>query len=147
MNAEKWLALIFRLSGGLLVLATFAIFLPESWMASTHAALGLGELPRAPIVEYLSRSVSALYAFLGGVFLLVASDVRRYLPLIFYLAIAHVAFGVVLTAIDLEAGLPAPWTWIEGPGAVVVGLVKWLLAHRVRQAAPSPSEQPVGAMG
>jgi hypothetical protein len=43
-----------------------AVFVPLSWMDATHRWLGLGEMPTAPVVEYLARSVSAFYAVLGA---------------------------------------------------------------------------------
>ena len=43
--------------------ALFAVFLPVRWMAETHEWLGLGEFPESPLVDYLTRSASLLYAW------------------------------------------------------------------------------------
>ena len=45
-----------------------------------HRQVGLGELPQVPIVGYLTRSISALYALHGALLVFMAGDVRRYLP-------------------------------------------------------------------
>ncbi len=79
MNArERTLVLLLYVSGGVMLLAVFAIFLPTEWMATTHRWLGLGEFPASPLVDYLTRSISALYAIYGGLLVLLARDVRRF---------------------------------------------------------------------
>jgi hypothetical protein len=53
--------------------------MPRSWLDVGHQVLGLGEFPTAPMAEYLARSVSALCTFYGGLLLLLARDVRRFI--------------------------------------------------------------------
>ena len=60
------LVFLLRLAGSVTASAFLAIFLPVEWMASTHRWLGLGEFPRAPVVDYLARSIAALYGFHGA---------------------------------------------------------------------------------
>ena len=134
MPPERALAILFRFIGAVLLLAIPAIFLPTPWMEAVHRALGLGEMPRGPLVEYLTRSVSALYALHGGLFLLVSTDLPRFRPLALYLGAGDVLFGLTVLAIDLYAGLPASWTFLEGPPTVLVGLVVLALARRIREA-------------
>jgi len=55
-------------------------------MAATHRWLGLGEFPKAPVVDYLTRSVAALYGFHRGLLLLVSRDPRRYRRIVSYIA-------------------------------------------------------------
>ena len=57
---QTLLRVLLRLGGCLLLTAFVAVLLPVSWMAATHEWLGLGEFPRAPVVDYLARSVAAL---------------------------------------------------------------------------------------
>jgi hypothetical protein len=121
-NAGLLVALL-RLAGGVTLTAFLAILLPVEWMASTHRWLGLGEFPRAPVVDYLARSVAALYGFHGGLLLLVSGDPIRYRSIIWYVAFMNVAFGLMLIAIDLHAGLPLLWTISEGPPIVAFGIV------------------------
>jgi hypothetical protein len=118
-RAERWLVLLLRVSAGVLLLATAAIFLPTAWMQATHHALGLGELPDLPVIQYLTRSLSGLYAFHGLFVLYVSFDVRRYLPLIRFVSLASALGGLCLLAIDLAAGMPWFWTLGEGPSLVL----------------------------
>ena len=105
-----------------------AVFRPVSWMVATHRWLGLGEMPVAPVVEYLARSLSAIYAPLSALRLVVASDLERYRPLVRFLAVAVVLMSVVFNGVDLAAGMPWWWTASEGPGGVVFGALLFVLA-------------------
>jgi hypothetical protein len=115
--------MLLRFAGCVTVSAFLAIFLPVEWMASTHQWLGLGEFPRAPIVDYLARSVAALYGFHGGLLLLVSSDPIRYRSVVSYIAFLNVVFGLIVLGIDVHAGMPVVWTLLEGPPIVMMGIV------------------------
>jgi hypothetical protein len=130
------LAVLCRLVGSVLLLAIPAIFLPTEWMAKVHASLGLGEMPRGPLVEYLTRSISALYALHGGLFLLIAGDLPRYRGVALYFGAGDVLFGLAVFGIGLRAGLPAPWLWAEGPPTVATGLLFLALARRIPEPRP-----------
>lgn len=114
----------------MLVTAFLAALLPIEWMAATHDWLGLGEFPRAPVVEYLARSISALYGFHGILLFVIAADPLRYRTIVRYLVFMNVVFGLMLIAIDLHAGLPPLWTLAEGPSLIVVGLLMGMLVPR-----------------
>ncbi len=114
-----------------MLLAIPTTFLPVDWMAAVHRWLGLGDFPATPIVDYLTRSLSLLYALHGGVLIAVAADVRRYAPVIVYVGAAHALFGMVILGVDLHAGLPLHWTLGEGPPITVLGLVLLWLARAV----------------
>ena len=81
-RAEKALVILLRFVGVGALFALVAVFMPVSWMATTHRWLGLGEMPTGPVVEYLARSVSAYYALFGVLCLTVAADVDRHRPLV-----------------------------------------------------------------
>ena len=119
----RLLTLILRIGGVATVCAFFAVFLPTEWMASTHQALGLGVFPRAPVVDYLARSIALLYGFHGVLMLIVASDPVRYRPLVAYVAVMDITFGVVIAAIDVHAGMPLWWTLGESASIMGVGVV------------------------
>lgn len=121
--------LLLRLGGAITLLAFGAMLLPWSWMAATHRLLGLGTLPELPVIEYLNRTIAALYGFHGVLLLLVASDVRRYRPLVSYVIAMDVLFGAIALAVDLEAGLPWWWTAVEGPSLIAFGLLLWWFAR------------------
>ncbi len=131
----RLLVLLLRLGGTFTALAFLAMFLPVDWMASTHRAIGMGEFPRAPVVDYLARSVAALYGFHGVLLWLVSTDIVKYRVVIWYIAILNMTFGVMLLAIDAHAGLPLWWTLGEGPPISAFGVVIALL---LRSIAPAP---------
>lgn len=117
------LKLLLRLAGVVTFSAFFAMFLPVEWMAWTHRWLGLGEFPRSPIVDYLTRSVAALYGFHGALLLLISNDPVKHRTIVQFVAVMNVLFGVIILAIDLHAGMPWLWTAMEGPPIIVLGAV------------------------
>jgi hypothetical protein len=124
------LVVLLRLAGAVMVLAFLAVVLPVDWMAGTHRWLGLGEFPRAPIVDYLARSVALLYGFHGVLVLIVSRDPVKYRTIIWYLAVMNILFGAIIIAIDIHAGLPAMWTLLDGPPVTAFGIVIGLLNHQ-----------------
>jgi len=108
--------------------------LPYAWMASAHRALGLGDLPQTPVFEYLARSIAALYGFHGGLLVLISGDPARHATIVKYMAFMYVAFGLIVLAIDLDAGLPTWWTAAEGPPIAMVGVLMALLARDLRNS-------------
>ena len=129
---ERLLVFLLRVGAVLTGSAFFAIFLPESTMASIHLDLGLGEFPATPLTNYLTRSLSAMYAFHGGLLFVLLTNVRRFRMVILFVGCATAGLGVALTAIDLQAPMPGWWTFAEGPWVVVIGIVLALLARKVR---------------
>ena len=116
------LVFLLRLAGCATASAFLAIFLPVEWMASTHRWLGLGEFPRAPVVDYLARSIAALYGFHGVLLLIISGDPVRYRTIVSYVAVMNMVFGALVFAIDLHAGLPLAWTLLEGPPIAFFGV-------------------------
>lgn len=115
--------LLLRAGGCVMLLALFASLMPTSWMALTHRWLGLGVFPESALVEYLTRSISILYAIHGGLLLIVSSDIPRFTPVIRYLGISTCATGLILLVIDIYAGLPLTWTLVEGPMVMLIGIM------------------------
>lgn len=132
-HAERLLKLLLRVGGTLTGLALFAVFLPTDRMAAVHSALGLGEFPATPLVDYLTRTVSALYAFHGAVLWVASFDVERSAPLIRLLGWGNIAFGGLLTGIQLHAGLPGWWIASEGPWVVASGVALLVLLRVARR--------------
>jgi hypothetical protein len=127
------LVVVLRLFGAIDSFALVAVFLPHSWMSSAHAFLGLGTLPDAPIVGYLTRSTSALYALHGAMILIVSFDVSRYWRLITFLAVAALVHGAIMLGIGFAVGMPWYWTLVEGPGFAATGAIVLVIQSR---AAP-----------
>ncbi len=114
-QAERCLTILFRLNAIMLISAAFAVFLPNHWMAEIHARLGLGEMPKPKIVEYLARSCTMLYFIHGLVLGYVSLDMRKYWEFVRFLAILHLLLGAFVFGIDLKSGMPVYWTIAEGP--------------------------------
>lgn len=131
MNPERLLTLLLRFCGGVLLLAFAAMLLPTEWMSATHAWLGMGDFPRAPLTDYLVRSVAALYGFHGVLVLLVAGEPLRYSRIVRYLGVMDIVFGAMMVAIDLTAGMPLLWTISEGPPLIGTGIVVLYLLRRI----------------
>ncbi len=133
-RGQRTLVLVLRILGTIDLLAVAAIFLPLEWMARIHTWLGMGILPEQPIIDYLTRSASALYALHGAMILFVSTDVRRYAPLIRFLAVAAMIHGVALFLIDLSAGMPGFWIALEGPAVSAAGTVVLMLQRNEPEA-------------
>ncbi len=126
----KWLLLI---GGGLAATAIFAVVMPTDWMEATNDRLGLGPFHRSPLTEYLTRSLSAFYAFHGFMSIYLSRQVARYADFLVFYGWLSVGFGAVLTAIDFLAGMPSSWSWGEGPGLIALALVIVWLARNARE--------------
>lgn len=134
MSADRALKWILTVAGSVLLSAALFVLLPTAWMARTHAAFGLGAFPDAPLTQYLTRSIAALYAIHGALVLLAASDVRRYLGFVRLIGATDMAFGLAMLGIDLHAGMPRWWTLIEGPPIFLTGALVFVLAGRLARA-------------
>ncbi len=137
-TARKILKWILLVAGGLAATAVFPMAMPTDWMEAANGWLGLGPFHRSPLMEYLTRSLSALYALNGFLALYLARDVKRYADLLAFYGWLTVGVAVALTAIDFSAGMPPSWSWGEGPPLVVFGLAIVWLARRSR--APAAGE-------
>jgi len=115
------LVVVLRLGAALTGSAFLAMLMPVESMAATHRWLGLGEFPRVPITDYLTRSVAALYGFHGVLLFLISRDPVRHRVFVRYVGWMNVLFGIFLLLIDLHAGLPRWWTLGEGPPVTMIG--------------------------
>jgi hypothetical protein len=131
-TARRLLAGLLYVLGGVMTVAFLARVMPTTWMAATAEWLEVGPLPRSPLTEYLTRSLSLLYGVFGVLHLYLARDVVRHLDLIVVFGWLTMVVGVALTAIDFAAGMPPMWSWSEGPPTVLVGAAYVWLARRAR---------------
>jgi hypothetical protein len=120
-------------------LAFLAVIAPTSTIASIHKLCGLGELPEGPIVGYLARSGSLLYALHGAIILFISFDPGRYLPLIRFMGWAAVLHGMGMFAIDYAEGMPLWWRLFEGPGFSATGAIVLLALPRSAGRQPKDS--------
>ena len=125
--ADRLLTVLLRLMGTSSLTALLFVAAPHEWMTSIHAGLGLGPMPESPVVWYLARSTSAFYALLGGLFWVVSLDLKRHRKVLDYLGIVIPLLGATLFAIDFSEGLPAFWTYWEGPFVFAFGVAMFWL--------------------
>lgn len=129
-RCEKALVLLLRLDGMVMLVALFPSIMPLTWMKEIHRCLGMGELPDGPIISYLTRSLSIMYAMHGALLFFISWDVRRYLPVVKLVAILTILLGLWLTALDVIVGMPMFWTIFEGPILFLLYcVVLWLTGH------------------
>ena len=127
---EKALVLLLRLDGIIMLAALLPSIMPLAWMKEIHRCLGMGELPDGPIIGYLTRSLSLMYAMHGAVLFFVSLDVRRFLPVVKFVAVLTILFGLWMTALDVVVGMPVFWIAGEGPSLFVLYcVVLWLTGH------------------
>ena len=135
MENRRTLALVLRCIGVVDALALAAVFMPRAWMSAAAVSLGLEPLPLDPIVGYLARSASAMYALHGLMVIYVSFDVTRYWPLIRFLAIISLFHGMVMLGIDIGEGMPRWWQIVEGPSFSATGaIVLWFQRGGVESA-------------
>jgi hypothetical protein len=131
-TARRLLAWLLFVLGGVMSVAFVAVVMPTAWMVAIADWLEAGPLQRSPLTEYLTRSLSAMYGAFGLLHLYLAREVIRYLDVIVVIGWLTVLAGVIQTVVDFAAGMPAFWSWSEGPPTVLAGLVYLWLAWRAR---------------
>jgi len=136
---EKALVVLLRVSAVILLMAVIPAVMPFAWMDEIHRQLGMGDLPRGPIMGYLTRSLSAMYAMHGGLVLFLSLDVRRYLPVVKCLAVLALVFGIGMIVLDIMVGMPWFWVLGEGPFIIVLGGIILWLAGRIAEEPGSPN--------
>lgn len=132
MSSLRLLVFLLRLGGVVTAAAFVAVFLPAAWMASTHEWLGLGDFPGTPLVDYLARSIAALYGFHGVLLLIVSRDPARHRTIVQFIGVMNIVFGSLMIGIDIHAGLPTLWTLAEGPPIIAFGIVVLYLVRSLR---------------
>lgn len=120
-TAERTLKWLLISMGALTCLAFVAVFMPTDWMEVANDSIGLGPFQRGPLTEYLTRSLATVYGCLGLLTLYFGFNVRRYLDIMPLIGWLTILLGTLLTGIDFMAGMPASWTWGEGPPTVLIG--------------------------
>jgi hypothetical protein len=130
LSKEKNLIYLLRITGIVMVIALFFVFCPTNWIDASHQWLGLGPLPQGPMIQYLARTESALYAFIGMILLFVSFDTPRYLSLIRFMAWITIPFSIGVTFLDAALQLPLFWTAGEGPFTLLLGIILLILTHR-----------------
>ncbi len=137
LNAEFLLRFFLRWVGFVAMLAIIAVVMPYSWMDSIHRWLGMGPLPDQPIVGYLARSLSAFYALFGALLWRLSLDVRANRPILRFVGIITVAFGLTLFGIDCAEKMPGFWRNAEGPITILIGSLLLILVQKTKPSTSS----------
>lgn len=136
-----WLVFVLRATGVLLLLAFVGAALPESWMKAVYESGELGPWPGGALLVYLARAVSLLYGFFGLLALYLSFDVRRYLPLIRFMALVSFPFAPVMFLVIWMAGLPTFWAVCEPMSILVISALWWYLASRSAKLAKAAEQE------
>ena len=131
MDRESALKLLLRVIGTSSLTALIFVAAPYGWMSSIHAALGMGTLPEMPVVGYLTRSLSAFYALMGGLFWVLSFDLKRYRQLLSYIGLGVSMLGLALLFTDWHEGLPLWWKLWEGPFVIGIGLLIYGMSRKI----------------
>jgi hypothetical protein len=126
-DRKQMVTWLLRLVGISELLAFIAVIMPRSWMEFSHAWLNLGVMPEGPVLIFLIRQASYTYGMHGISLWLLASDVKRFRPLILFNGISFLLAGPIFFIIDYTAGTPTWWTFGDGPACGLFGLsILWL---------------------
>ena len=125
---ERILAWYLRAYALVLLLALPATVVPTSWLATAHEWLGLGPWPDLPLLEYLARSASGVYASFGGIALLASFDVRRFRPIILFIAWLSVPGALYLFVLGWAIHMPKWWVAVEGPMVILSAVPLFVLS-------------------
>lgn len=122
---------------------TFGIvFVPEAWIASWHAWLGLGQMPDAPFLRYVIRGASYCQGAIGVLLWVIATDVVRYRPFVITTAAIYLVGAPTFYFIDAIAGLPRWWCIMDSASCFLAGGVLFTLCLWSSSNA-SQTSQPV----
>jgi hypothetical protein len=132
---HRAVAIVIRCIGILDLFALAAVVVPWPWIEAAARWLGLSEVPSAPLVGYLARSASAMYAIHGAAVLFVSFDVARYWPMIRVMALIALVHGAIMVGIDFAEGMPVWWRTLEGPSFASTGVVVLILMNRAGDPA------------
>lgn len=134
--AQRLLEGLLWLFGGFGLLAIVPTLMPQGWLA---AAVHLAE-PGTPVrllVEYLARSISAMYVLLGGLLCLGATDVRRYAPMLRWMAVFLFVAGLAECLLLVLGPDPKNVVWlllsVDGGIIALFGLAVWALLQKMEK--------------
>ena len=132
MNNQQLLAWLLRVSGAVEILAFISVIMPTSWMIAAHSWLGMGQMPEGALVMFMIRQSSYVYGMHGVSLLILATDVRRFRPLILFNALSFLLAAPVFFVIDYTTGMPWFWTIFDPVGCALFGVGVLLLDWKTR---------------
>jgi len=140
--AQRALEGLLWLFGVFGLLAIVPTLLPRCWLA-VAVQWAEPETRMGLLVEYLVRALSAMCFLLGGLLCIAATDVRRYAPMIRWMAGFLLGAGLIeAVLLPLTPGPKSPvWLLLAADGGIIAGfgLTVLLLLPKL---LPSGSHQP-----
>lgn len=131
VGAERTLTLLLKALALAECTAAIGVVMPAAIMAQITTRLGLAPFPEGPLAPYLARSLAAMYVIHGGFAWVTACNVRAYGAFVRYLAGSGIAYSVLITLLDIQAGFPWYWWVGEGPFLTLLSLALLVLQRRV----------------
>jgi hypothetical protein len=110
MDEQRLQSWLLRLTGATEILAFVSVVMPRAWMEVGHHWVGLGEMPSGPLIMFMIRQASYCYGMHGVSLWVLATDVRRFRPLLILNGISFVLAAPVFFWIDYSSGMPWFWT-------------------------------------
>lgn len=104
MTAESGVKWLLRFIAFTTLFALIAAMMPQAWLVHFIHQADPG-LPVGILVTYLTRMLMGMYALAGSLCFVFSMDVRRYLPLIWVLAVAS-SIGALVGLAALFYGVP-----------------------------------------
>lgn len=96
-------------------------------METSHAWLGLGEMPGGPILMFMIRQASFFYGVHGVLLWLLASDVVRFRPLVIFTGVSYLLAAPVFFIIDHTSEMPVWWMVVDAVSCAFLGsALLWL---------------------
>ncbi len=126
-DRKTLLTWLLRLLGLLELLAFIAVVMPRSWMEVSHVWLGLGQMPESSVLMFMIRQASYTYGMHGVFLWVLASDLKRFRPLVLLNGFSFLLAGPLFFIIDYSAGMPWWWSAMDGPFLALTGAAMlWL---------------------
>lgn len=97
-------------------------------------------MPDGPIIMFMIRQASYAYGMHGVSLWLMATDVRRFQPLILFNGISFLVAGGVFYLIDYSVGMPFWWTIVDAFGCASFG-VAVLILNRLMYRSTNNNER------
>lgn len=133
-NSDRRLSIILKLVGYSALCAFGAAVMPAAWIETLSKLLGIDPFPDSPLTFYLARNLSLMYGFVGAFLVMIASNLDRYRPLVRWMTLATIVFGILQLCVNAMAGLPAWWTLGESLSTIAGGGLLWFLGGMKRQS-------------
>ncbi len=132
MNHRRLLSWLLFLGGWVEILSFVAVVMPHSWMVTAHTWLGMGQMPEGAVVMFMIRQASYAYGMHGVSLLVLASDVKRFRPLVLLNGLSFLLAAPVFFLIDYSAGMPWFWTIGDSLACGLFGAAVLVLDRNVR---------------